>query len=172
MGELHARPSPPTGYSLRRKKGARCIFAYSCFTVDASRSKGTYTGNIPLSIGPKVFLAHSCWSILDLGTWLGNMSWGGFERRMLCYTCLLQWQVQTEGESEGSRTLNLDAAPPLAFFCVWGAWFLSFWGFGNASHIDSLVSSRPNFSLAFMRPAHSVTHNDTTSPLSLGRFLY
>jgi hypothetical protein len=115
MGELHARPSPPTGYSLRRKKGARCIFAYSCFTVDASRSKGTYTGNIPLSIGPKVFLAHGCWSVLDLGTWLGNMSWGGFERRMLCYTCLLQWQVQT-GRERGIAYIEPGRRPSFSFF--------------------------------------------------------
>ena len=114
------------------------------FTSDAPRSKGTYTANSPLSIAPKVFLiaAGTVW------TWFGP----GFE------TCLA---VTVTGE-----ITYIEPGRPFFSFCVWA---YGFWPFGIWEYESLILWCRPvpAFFLPLCCHAHSVAHNDTTSPLGL-----
>ena len=112
------------------------------FTSDAPRSKGTYTANTPPSIAPKVFLMAA--GTIGLGP--------GFETWLA---------VTVTGE-----VTYIEPGRPFFSFCVWA---YGFWPFGIWEYESLILWCRPvpAFFLPLCCHAHSVAHNDTTSPLGL-----
>lgn len=140
--------SPPTGYSLRKKKNSpRCIFEW-CSSIQRYLYYKYPSPSLSLSPSPQckagLSIAHSCWN-LDLALKHVVHSRWVWKRWLALQRASDTGQVTLQGGSEARVYMHWTWTPSLAF--AFGHTVFLFWPSGIWEYESSIpsVSSRHSF---------------------------